>query len=269
MRVRPANGEARTVIEIPPPAELSAHVERFWFRPESAADDGDGVERILPDGCLDIVFGPGQAIVVGTMTEALLVPAHGVAGYVGVRFRAGMATTFFRLSAASITDASAPLDAVWPDARTVAGYVTPRLDPDVATERLADVLVSRLSRAAPVPDDVQEAVDRIVQSGGRAEVEPLASALGVSRQHLARRFATYVGVPPKTLARVTRLREVVRRAAAGPVNWAALAADLGYSDQSHLVTEFRALTGLTPSRWARFRHADSKFPRRRRGGEIG
>jgi AraC-like DNA-binding protein len=112
------------------------------------------------------------------------------------------------------------------------------------------VLIARLSRVTPVPDDVRSAVGATLSSCGRSEVEPIASSIGVSRQHLARRFAAYVGVPPKTLARVTRMREVVRLASGDRVNWAGIAAELGYSDQSHLVAEFRARVALTPSRWA-------------------
>ena len=47
-----------------------------------------------------------------------------------------------------------------------------------------------------------------------------------------------------------------------------LAADLGYSDQSHLVTEFRSLTGLTPGRWIASRPAGSKSPSRQPFGSL-
>jgi AraC-like DNA-binding protein len=100
--------------------------------------------------------------------------------------------------------------------------------------------------------------------GGRIDISRLAAALGVTRQHLARRFAAHVGVTPKMFCRVVRLWQVLRSPRSGRVNWAALAADLGYSDQSHLVSEFRSLTGLTPSRWVagRPRRPDSKSPSR-------
>ena len=69
----------------------------------------------------------------------------------------------------------------------------------------------------------------------------------------ARRFAELVGVSPKTFARVVRLGRVVERARAvppnEPVNWSALAIELGYYDQSHLVDEFREMTGITPAAW--------------------
>lgn len=250
--------------EIPPPAALAPYVECFWTRGAPDNASGGQPHRVLPDGCLDIIVSARGAVVVGAMTRPLLIPSREAASLVGVRFLPGMATAFLHLPAAEVTDGNAPLEAVWRDGGQVSDYVGSALDSPLAVSRLADVLMARLERTRPIPTDVQAAVGRIVARGGRSEVSSVASSLGVSRQHLARRFADYVGVTPKTLSRVMRLREAIRAARADRINWAAVAADLGYSDQSHLVAEFRSLTGLTPSRWAASHLSGSKSPSRRR-----
>src|SRR5215207_6817705 len=113
-----------SVIEYPPPAALAPFVDAFWSRTSGRPPVVDaGSQRILPDGCLDIVFGPRHATVVGAMTRAIVVPAAGGAGMVGVRFRPGMATAFLRIPAAALTDDRAPLEAVWSDGAEVADYV--------------------------------------------------------------------------------------------------------------------------------------------------
>jgi AraC-like DNA-binding protein len=255
-----------TVREFPPPHALAPYVDAFWSRTGTSPAAAGGLDRILPDGSLDIVVGPRQAIVVGAMTRPLVVPAGGGARMTGVRFRPGRATAFLRIPAAALTDDRVPLEAVWPDGAAVADHVGSAAAPDQAVARLAAALVARLSRLDPVPPDVLAAVERITARGGRIDVGCLAASLGVTRQHLARRFAAHVGVPPKTFCRVARLWSVLRSTAVGRVTWAALAADLGYSDQSHLVAEFRSLTGVTPSRWIAARHggppAGSKSPSR-------
>jgi AraC-like DNA-binding protein len=248
--------------EYPPPAALAPFVDRFWYRVAGESASSVGPQRILPDGCLDIVVGPRNAIVVGAMTRPILVPPADGAGLIGVRFRPGMATAFLQIPAAALTDDRAPLEAVWPDGAEVADQVGSALGSELAMDRLADVLTARLSRIASVPADLQAAVARIMARGGRVDVSRLASSLGVTRQHLARRFAAHVGVSPKNFCRVVRLWEVLRSAGGGRVNWASLAADLGYSDQSHLIAEFRSLTGLTPSRWVASRRSGSKSPSR-------
>ncbi len=249
--------------EFSPPPALVPFVDRFWYRGPDDSADPSVDHRILPDGCLDIVVGPRHAIVVGAMTRPILVPPVHGAGLLGVRFRPGMATAFLQCPAAALTDDRAPLEAVWRDGAEVADYVGSALGTGQAVARLAETLTARLSRIAEVPRDLVVAVERIMSRGGRIDVSRLAASLGVTRQHLARRFAAHVGVTPKTFCRVVRLWTVLRSTNGGRVNWAALAADLGYSDQSHLVAEFRSLTGLTPSRWAASHRSGSKSPRRR------
>jgi AraC-like DNA-binding protein len=59
-----------------------------------------------------------------------------------------------------------------------------------------------------------------------------------------------VGVSPKWVMRRARLHEAALRADGGePVDWAALAFDLGYADQAHLTREFTATIGVPPSRY--------------------
>lgn len=255
--------------ELRPPPVLAAFVDRFWYRAPDESVGSTAPHRVLPDGCLDIVVGPGQAFVVGAMTRPLLVPPADAAGLLGVRFRPGMATAFLRIPAAALTDDRVPLEAIWPDGEDLADFMGFALGTDEAIKRLARTLTARLPRIASVPRDLVVAVDRIMARGGRIDVSRLAASLGVTRQHLARRFAEHVGVTPKTFCRVVRLWSVLRSTNGGRVNWAALAADLGYSDQSHLVAEFRSLTGLTPSRWAASHRSGSKSPRKQRELTIG
>src|SRR4051794_18903260 len=129
-----------SLIEYPPPAALAPFVDAFWSRSANRSDGSTGPQRILPDGCLDIVVGPRQAIVVGAMTRAIVVSPAGGAGMVGVRFRPGMATAFLRIPAAALTDDRAPLEAVWPDGDEVADHVGSALGTDQAIIRLAATL---------------------------------------------------------------------------------------------------------------------------------
>lgn len=80
----------------------------------------------------------------------------------------------------------------------------------------------------------------------------LAGQVNLSISQLERGFARHVGVGPKLLARQTRVNALAAEAMrlASP-QWALLAAKYGYADQAHLAREFRELTGLTPSRFAR------------------
>ena len=79
-------------------------------------------------------------------------------------------------------------------------------------------------------------------------------AAGVSSTHAARRFKELIGVTPKRLARTYRFAATVFAInPAGPIDWGHLAYGAGYFDQAHFGHEFRAFTGLTPTRYVEVR----------------
>jgi AraC-like DNA-binding protein len=124
---------------------------------------------------------------------------------------------------------------------------------------LADA-VQALDRAlvALLPDTVPEGVELAARAVRLLEqdrtlprVDALAQALGASVRTVQRLFADHVGVGPSWVARRFRLHEVALAATRGEdVDWAALAAELGYCDQAHLVRDFTATVGTPPARYA-------------------
>jgi AraC-like DNA-binding protein len=94
-------------------------------------------------------------------------------------------------------------------------------------------------------------VSRITADPGLRRVGQLSAASGMSARSLQRLFADYVGVSPKWVMRRARLHEAAERADSGEfVDWAELAADLGYADQAHLSRDFTATIGVPPTSYA-------------------
>lgn len=110
-----------------------------------------------------------------------------------------------------------------------------------------------LDRAAegPEPDRaIMWAWDQLRRSHGQVPVHVLAEEIGWSRRHFGARFRAQVGLAPKPTARILRFRRATDLLASGPVRSIAdLAAACGYADHSHLVREFHALGGCTPSQF--------------------
>jgi len=253
--------------ELAPGPDLAARVACFWTRRAPVSPAG---HRVLPDGCVDFIltFGPrplprpegsgphpeSQAIAVGAMTKPLVV-REGPRLSIGVRFRPGQAFAAFGIPAAAATDALLELRDIEPESRELQDRLL-ALQSD--QERLAGFVAfvrRRLAGASEVPPSVRAAVRHIERAAGNLRVADLPADTGVTRQQLARQFATHVGVSPKMLARVMRARAVLARADAAraayprPLNWSAIAQDLGYYDQAHLIDDFKALTGVTPGEW--------------------
>lgn len=129
------------------------------------------------------------------------------------------------------------------------------LDPFLV-ERLADTpgwdarfalldaaLAPRLADA-PSSREVGWAWQRLRETQGRVAIGELAAELGWSRKRIVARFRDEIGLPPKAVARVLRFEHA--RELAGTMPWGELAFECGFSDQSHLIAEFRRITGRTP-----------------------
>ena len=226
-------------VELTPSAALRPWVECFWTRSDDAPS---GEHRVLPDGCADLVFdlSAGESAAVGTMTKPLYLPPSGSYEFLGVRFRPGRAAAFLRMPLAEITDARVPLGDIWK------GWSDEAIWNGGLSARLARLESELLRRLDPDRDRrVDEAIARIVASGGTLRIEPLAREIGISRQHLARQVLHHVGVSPKTFARVMRFRRVTDSLNTNN-DWADVAIANGFYDQSHLIAEFRELAGTTP-----------------------
>lgn len=101
--------------------------------------------------------------------------------------------------------------------------------------RLADARPSR---------EVAWAWERLRETHGRIAIGELAAELGWSRKRIVARFRDEIGLPPKAVARLLRFERA--RELAGTMPWGELAFECGFSDQPHLIAEFRRITGRTP-----------------------
>jgi AraC-like DNA-binding protein len=109
------------------------------------------------------------------------------------------------------------------------------------------VLLRRLADTRPPTPGVAWAWRRLVETDGRVAIGALADELGWSRKRIVARFREEVGLPPKAMARLLRFERA--RALAerpGRHDWVRIAVECGYYDQSHLINDFRAVTGRTP-----------------------
>ena len=199
-------------------------------------------------GCAEVP----SAAVVGPRRHAAWLRFQGAIDQVNVSFFPGAAGAFVGLSMPELVGRMASPDDVWPhDFREAVAELEP-LPPEQRISGLADLLLARLVPGREPGPQVREAVRLIQASRGRVAVRWLADQLNLSISQLERSFTRHVGVGPKLLARQTRVCALAAEATtlACP-GWALLAAKYGYADQAHLAREFRALTGLTPSRFTR------------------
>jgi AraC-like DNA-binding protein len=242
--------------ERPPGPALAPWIECYWTI--RATDAPSVPNRVLPDGCSDIILGLGDVsgpVAIGPMRTAEVFPLTGVVDFFGIRFHPGCALPFLGLPLSEITDARVPLDTLWGDDTRLLADVAPEVRVAHAEQLLTERL-RRWMRGRRADEPLaSRAIALLRQARGGASIAAVASALGVGERRLERAFDRSVGLSPKVFGRVLRLRRAIRQirsvtsGGAAP-SWTAVAFNAGYADQPHLIREFRALAGVTPAQYA-------------------
>jgi AraC-like DNA-binding protein len=214
----------------------------IWTR---SVSHGGASDRILPDGCLDLIWTSGTLMVAGPDTRAWLSQSGPGESYVGVRFAPGTGPAVLGVPASELRDARVELTDLWRPARVrrVGARIAAAADPAAALEAVA---LEAAAPHSPVLSSLgsDSAVAPVVASlrAGTA-VRAVAERAGLSERQLHRRCLALFGYGPKTLTRVLRFDRAVRLARRG-VPFADVAARAGYADQAHLSRDTRALAGV-------------------------
>ncbi|MFD8231776.1 helix-turn-helix domain-containing protein [Streptomyces sp. NPDC059696] len=192
----------------------------------------------------------GGAALHGPFTAPALIDPAQQRAVLWVAFRPAGVHPFLDAPVHALRDELAGLDQLW---GTHGLVLRERLleavaagGPQAALRVLETVLLERARRPLE-PDPAVRLAAALLDRG--TPVAEVADRLGWTPRTLTRRCTDQLGLAPKRYARIRRFQRLLRRVNAGhgPPDWAALAADCGYHDQAHLIHEFRALAGITPT----------------------
>jgi AraC-like DNA-binding protein len=244
--IDPVTGLTRFRLDRSAPSEpVARFVDRYWVASWALTREGPFTQRVLSHPVVNVVFVGGDAAVHGPTTRVTARRLEGVGWALGVMFRPAGFRPFLDRPMNRIVDAVLPLGEVFDGAEFA------REDP---ARLIADVdrfLSARVPADRHPAEDTMAVVERVAADPTVVGVASLARREGMGVRLLQRRFADHVGLGPKTVIRRYRLYEAAERArAGGAMDWSGLAAELGFSDQSHLTREFTSLIGVPPAAYA-------------------
>jgi AraC-like DNA-binding protein len=239
--------------EFVPSPQLTPYVVCLWKR---EARRPDVYSRVVPDGCIDIIWiGNDRLVVAGPATRAIIAESQISAGYVGVRFQPGIAPSFLGVSADTLIDRHVPLESIWPsESRELTERAAGQVTVNTKLGLLRTLLESKVSGELATDEPVRAAIATLVGSVPPS-VGELSNALLLSERQLRRRFRIAVGYGPKTLHRILRFQRALSliRSPARSMKLVDVAMASGYADQPHMVRDFVQLAGLPPARLAHMR----------------
>lgn len=170
-------------------------------------DDGQPfADRVLPDGCMDLVWDGSEMVVAGPDTTSVLMTRTPGARFAGIRFRPGFAPRLLGVPASALLDARV-------EARELLGsraqFVEDRMarspSPGAAARALEAAVTGWLPRTRDPDELLEAALSRLCRQPSTTSVARLAVELGVTERRLLRHFTAGVGYGPKMLQRVLRL----------------------------------------------------------------
>ena len=250
----------------PDPA-LAAHVHCIWL----FEGDEAGVEQAVPpDGRCELIAhggrpyderGAGGAwhaqaalLFAGQLTRPLVLRSRGPVAVIGVRFKPAGAWAFVGAPMSSCTDLR--LDIATLHGAVAATSLRAQLrDAANVGERIAALsryVAAQIALHEGRRDTAIEAcVERILASEGRVPLAELGPLAGLGERQLQRRFAAVVGISPRMLGVVVRLRRVFEALRDAPWStWSERAQAAGFFDHPQMARDFRRLLGTAPTRWA-------------------
>lgn len=234
-------------LEYPPHPALAPYVACYWC----ITSPMPLVNRILPDGCTDMVVTDNIKFV-GAMRHAFVSQLIPDEVTVGVRFKPGGSAAFFRLPLHELTDDEVPLPDLWGRcAHDLTEQIALTTNPRVKIAHLEAALLCRLDGLPSLNTTLQQAVHTVRQTNGDITVTDLRTTLALSERQLERCFHQNTGLSPRQFARVTRFRQVLDLLHQPTLSLTQVAYRARYYDQAHFIHDFKALAGLTPRDYRR------------------
>jgi len=249
-----------------PSDALARFVDFYWILRWDLRGEPPHAQTILPHPHVNLAFEASGAGIFGVDRRLFTREISGLGQAFGVRFLAGGFRPFWQAPISQLTDRVVPAARLfgpraektrqaimcasggWAGSADIWGAW---VEADARMIGYAEALLcSALPERDRLADQVAALVSRITTDPRLRRVDELSAASGMTARTLQRLFADYVGVSPKWVMRRARLHEAAERADSGePVDWAELAADLGYADQAHLTRDFTATIGISPTRY--------------------
>lgn len=244
---------------------LSQFVSQLWYG-ENAPSHSH--ESFLPTGEFDLVINTKDGIlrtydpemfnvaavfsgpvVAGAHTRPYGIDTGQQASLLGAKFRPGGAHAIFGLPADMLRNRHVPLQDLWgPAAIQLQEEAMAAVTPDARIAILERAMVARLAGHRRSHPAVAHAIRRFHARRGIDLVAEVATEVDLSPQRFIGLFRREVGLAPKLYCRLLRFRRILHDIEQSPTtDLTNVALDCGYYDQSHMIREFKALSGLTPS----------------------
>lgn len=250
-----------------PSTFLSQYVKHYWSM-ENCTPSGEAyTHRIVPSGLFELIFylndkplttDPRKSIsdsllVTGQLRDFYDLRISGKLSLFSINFQAHGLAMFLDLPLKELFDQTVPL-------RHLIQDTVNKLEDDLSgTEShqkrkliAEEFLISRFreNESKYNYDRIRQSINQINQARGILDIDSMASDAFLSRKQFERTFSDIIGATPKQFLKVIRFQNAIyEKSKNADISLTELAYNCGYFDQSHMINDFRKLSGATPKQF--------------------
>lgn len=249
-----------------PEDDLIDIVKCYWTL-EGPARDKPQKQRIIPDGCFEMIFHLGDlykqylgddnfitqpwCFVMGQLTHPLEIEPTGATRIFAVRFHPHGFTHFTNMPLKQMENTALPLSDIFgKDGVIIVKKILEAKTTEGRINLIEKFLVERLVNAKNIESIVEATVNAIIELDGQTSINEIPKKMKVHRRQLERKFSSTIGLSPKQLSKVIRLQETLKMLLDRRFeNLTELAYEAENFDQAHFIKDFKEFTGLTPNKF--------------------
>jgi AraC-like DNA-binding protein len=248
----------------PASPNLNSLLKCFWTL-EVPAEYSAEKQRIVPDGCMELIFMLGEdikrftsdndfviqprAFVVGQLTEPFVIQPTGEVNCFAARFYPYGIGNILNTPLKNLENKETPIAELFGEetAKSLQEKIVNATDTAARIAIIEEFLQNKLNESATIDTIVKSTVEALLQSSGTASIKTILEDKQAQRRQLERKFSAQIGMSPKQLAKILRLQTALKLLLTQPNNsFTQIAYESEYYDQNHFIKDFKEFTGITP-----------------------
>lgn len=248
----------------PPHPDLASLVNCFWTL-EVPAEDDPQKQRIIPDGCIEMVFILGddikryisedefilqpRSMVLGQIIEPFYVEPAGSVNTFAVRFYPYGFANFIAEPIKNLVNKETSIDLLFGEAsaKELEQKILRAADTKQRIEYIEEFLFEKLEDKTTVDKVIKTTIDTLLSTKGGTPINQILKQSLSEKRQLERKFQKQIGLSPKQLSKVIRLQTALKMLLSEDAdNLSSIAYESGYYDQAHFIKDFKEFTGISP-----------------------
>jgi len=247
-----------------PHPDLQALVKCYWTLEVPAQKDIQR-QRIIPDGCIEMIFVLGDDVmrftsgddfiiqpremILGQITEPFYIQPTGYVHSFAIRFYPYGFSCFVPSPLKDLANTETPISMLFGESEstTLGAAMLQAATTEERIHAIESFLLKKLTEDAVIDAVVKQTVDTIISTGGNAAIGAILKDDLSKRRQLERKFSSQIGMSPKQLGKVIRLQSALKMLLnQQSENLTEIAYESDYYDQAHFIKDFKEFTGTTP-----------------------